>query len=396
MSPHLPAPVDIVDALDWPRFATEHWDRRPVLIRGAGLPRPPFDPNELFEGTVIAAQRPGATHRIRFSAGQRHLVDPGDLLPRPEDASFDAYDRRVTGQLAGEPFSLTVRGLHSAHHPLWARERDFLTGLWEHVGQPSAGATTTLFHGTRAPGPSAVRRGAGFLYVALGAPRLRLGLDGHWSAVEAAPGDLVYWPAGCRHTAEPVRAGSGPSAGATAAVHIGIPREPTRHDCGLPSLLAPGPDPVSPQEGWGGDGIHVPDGDPRDDLPAGLPPVLAAALDHFRQASRPAALERRVAREALLQATNGGLDPVPPPARPGYFTDDDAVRATERVLWSRVGGRQLVAACGHVLETDLSAPELSAVIGLLNAGETVLVGELAPPARTLLSRLAGFRAVERL
>ncbi|MER5946493.1 hypothetical protein ABT127_10565 [Streptomyces sp. NPDC001904] len=386
------APLDILDALDWPRFAAEYWDRRPVLIRGTGLPRPPFDTNELFESAVIAAQRPGAGHRIRFSAGQRHLVDPGDLLPRPEDASFDAYDRRVTEQLAGESFSLMVPCLHSAHHPLWARERDFLSGLWEHVGQPSAGATTTLFHGSCTPGPSAVRRDAGFLYVALGARRLGLGLDGHWSAAEAVPGDLVYWPAGHRHRTDPAGAVPGP----VATVHIGIPRAPTRHGTGLPSLLAPGPDPVSPQAGWGGDGIHVPDGDPPDDLPAGLPPVLAAALDHFRQAARPAALERRVAREALLQATNGGLDPVPPPARPGYFTDDDAVRATERVLWSEVGGRQLVAACGHVLETDLSAPELSAVIGLLNEGGTVLVGELAPPARSLLSRLAGFRAVERL
>ncbi|WP_420036954.1 hypothetical protein ACN2WE_36245 [Streptomyces sp. cg28] len=392
MNPRSPAPLDILDTLDWPRFAAEYWDRRPVLIRGSGLPRPPFDTNELFESAVIAAQRSGAAHRIRFSAGQRHLVDPGDLLPRPEDASFDAYHRRVTGQLGGESFSLVVLCLHSAHHPLWARERDFLTGLWEHVGQPSAGATTTLVHGSRPPGRPAVRRGAGFLYVALGARRLRLGPDGQEGTAEAVPGDLVYWPAGHRLTAAPAPAASG----ATASVHIGIPREPTRHGTGLPSLLAPGPNPVSPQEGWGGDGIHVPDGDPPDDLSAGLPPVLAAALDHFRQAARPAALERRVAREALLQATNGGLDPVPPPARPGYFTDDDAVRATERVLWSEVGGRQLVAACGHVLETDLSAPELSAVIGLLNAGGTLLVGELAPPARSLLSRLAGFRAVERL
>ncbi|NEB78731.1 hypothetical protein G3I40_26390, partial [Streptomyces sp. SID14478] len=88
--------------------------------------------------------------------------------------------------------------------------------------------------------------------------------------------------------------------------------------------------------------------------------------------------------------------PVPPPARPGYFTDDDAVRSVERVLWAEAAGRRLVAACGHTLETDLTAPELSAIVGLLNAGEEVTVGELTPPARSLLSRLAGFRAVERL
>ncbi|MFJ4713679.1 hypothetical protein [Streptomyces sp. NPDC088785] len=387
-----PAPMDVIDALDWPRFAAEYWDRRPVLIRGAGLPRAPFDPNELFESTVIAAQRPGAGHRVRFSTGQRTLVDPGDLLPRPEDASFDAYDRRLTDRLAGASFSLTVLGLHSAHHPLWARERDFLSGLWHHVGQPVAGATTTLFHGRCPPGPSPVRHGAGFLYAARGARRLRLGRDGRWVAAEAAPGDLVYRPAGHRHTTDPAPAGAAP----TTTVHIGIPRDAARPGTGPLPLLAAGPDPLAPRAGWGGDGIHVPDPDPPDELPAELPPVLAAALDHFRRAARPAALERRVARAALSHATNGGLDPAPPPARPGYFTDDDAVRATERVLWSKVGGHRLVAACGHVLETELSAPELSAVIGLLNAGETVLVGELAPPARSLLARLAGFRAVVRL
>ncbi|MYW63368.1 cupin [Streptomyces sp. SID8379] len=388
------APIDRLDRLDWEHFAAEYWDRRPVLFRGSALPHAPFDRNEVFESAVVAAQRPAGHDRVGFTVGQRRLSDPGDLLPGPEDGSFDAYDRRLAGQLAGESFSLVIRGLHSRHHPLWARERDFLAGLWSRVGQPGAGATTTLFHGTRSPSESRTHRGATFLYVVLGSRRLELDRAGHRVAAESAPGDLLYWPAGYRHTAPTPAAASPPSA--TAGVHIGIPRESPRPGTGLHSLLAPGPNPLSPQGGWGGDGIHVPDGDPPDDLPAGLPPVFAAALDHFRQAARPAALQRRVVRETLRQATNGGLGPVPPPARPGHFTDDDAVRATERVLWSPACGRQLVAACGHVLETDLTAPELSAVLGLLNAGETVLVSELAPRARSLVSRLAGFRAVERL
>ncbi|MBO1332162.1 hypothetical protein [Streptomyces sp. VRA16 Mangrove soil] len=389
-SRHRGAPhIDIAETLDWRRFAAEHWDRRPVLIRGSGVPHAPFDLNEVFETAVVAAHRAHTPDRIRFTAGQRRLVDPGDLLPRPEDGSFDAYDRRLAGQLTGESFSLEVRGLHSVHHPLWARERAFLSGLWRRVGQPGPCATTTLCHGAGEPTASRTHQGATFLYLVAGPRRLWIGRDGRWSVADATPGDLVYWPAGHRHTTEP-----GPEP--ATQVRIGVPRAPARPGSGLRTILAPGPNPLSPQGGWGGDGIHVPDGEPPDDLPAGLPPVFAAALDHFRQAARPAAAHGWVAREALRQATNGGLGPVPPPARPGYFTDDDAVRATERVLWSAVGGRRLVAACGHVLETDLSAPELSAVLGLLNSGEPVQVGELTPPARSLMSRLSGFRAVERL
>ncbi|MZD08898.1 hypothetical protein GTW43_28040, partial [Streptomyces sp. SID5785] len=103
-----------------------------------------------------------------------------------------------------------------------------------------------------------------------------------------------------------------------------------------------------------------------------------------------------LAREALRRATDGGLRPVPAAARPGWFTDDDVVRAVERILWVPVAGRPLVAACGHVTECDLAPDELAAVAGLLNAGRPLLVAELTPPARNLLSVLAGFRAVERL
>ncbi|MFI6879866.1 hypothetical protein ACIBL6_41135 [Streptomyces sp. NPDC050400] len=400
------ARIDVLTALDWQRFADEYWDRRPVLIRGLAPADAPFDPNEVFESAVVAAQRPPARERIRLTVGTRLLTDPGDLLPGPEDGTFSGYDRRTLRQLADDPFALVVRDLHAGHHPLWVRERDFLAGLWDRVGQPLAGVSTTLHHGTCEPVPEpeptpsadgAPAYGATFLYTVRGQRGLRLdsGGPGRRTSVETVPGDLLYRPPGFRHSVEPHTVA--PRTAPASVVRIGIPRSPLRPGAELHSLLAPGPNPVSPQAGWGGDDILVPDGDGRSrDLSGTLPPVLAAALDHFKQAARPAALERRVAREALRQATDGGLRPVPPPARPGYFTDDDAVRATERVLWAEVGGRRLVAACGHVLETDLSAPELSSVIGLLNAGHPVQVGELAPPARTLMSRLAGFRSVERL
>ncbi|MFJ8826905.1 hypothetical protein ACIREE_34675 [Streptomyces sp. NPDC102467] len=385
MSPVPISRVDVLESFDWDTFTDTYWDRRPVLIRGAALGVPPFDAHEVFESSVGAAQRPGVgAGQVSFALGPRSLADPGDLLPRPEDGSFARYGRRLLHHAGREPFAFVVRCLHALHHPVWLRARNFLAGLWDRTGQPLLGASTTLWHGTCGPGRLPPSRGASFLYTLLGRPRLRLERGaGRWSAARTAPGDLLYWPAGQRFVAEPGRSPA-------AVVHLGIPRASPLPGHGLRSLLAPGPHPVSPQARWDGDDILVRDeGD-------GLPPVLTEALAHYREAARPAALRRRLVREALLHATDGGLRPVPPPARPGRFTDDDAVRAVERVLWAETSGRRLVAACGHILETDLTGRELSAIVGLLNAGEEVALAELAPTARSLLSRLAGFRAVERL
>lgn len=397
MSPASTPHVDVLESFDWDTFIDGYWDRGPVLIRCGALGPPPFDVHEAFEGAVAAAQR-GSAGQVSLTAGPRRLADPGDLLPQPQDGSFATYDRRLVRQLDRTPFALVVRELHARHHPVWLRARNFVAGLWDRAGQPLLGATTTLCHGTCGPVLPSRVRGATFLYTLLGRTRLRLGAGERGAGpgpvlVEAGPGDLLYWPAGHHCAAEPSRAPA-------AVVHLGVPRHAPGPEAALRSLLAPEPGTAALEGSWGGDDILVPDecgaGPGSEELPAALPRVLTDALRTYRAATRPAPRERWLAREALRHATDGGLRPVPPPARPGYFTDDDAVRAIERVLWSEAAGRRLVAACGHVTETDLTAPELHAVLGLLNAGEAVPVGELAPSARTLLSRLAGFRAVERL
>ncbi|MGP3770183.1 hypothetical protein ACTWJ8_05030 [Streptomyces sp. SDT5-1] len=364
-------PVD--RTVDWQRLAAHHWDRRPALLRGAA----PFDPHEVFEGAVAAAQHT-ATERVRLTVGRRLLTDPGDLLPRPEDGSFTAYDRRVQAQLRATPFTLTTDSLHTDHHPLWARERTFLAQLWTHVGQPLPAIGTTLHHGTAAPchfAPAAPA--ATFLYALHGRHHLHLTApDGTHHCATVTPGDLLYWPADHTPTVHP------PHSPAT-TVRITIPRTPP------PPLDSAPPPPSQPT-------LLVPDGSPPDDLPATLPPALSSALGHLRRETRPAPLRRRLAREALRHATDAGLRPVPPPARPGYFTDDDAVRAVERVVWMPAGGHRYVAACGHVTRTDLPPRELTPLLTLLNTGAPVPIADLPPPARRLLSLLSGFRAVERL
>ncbi|MFJ9174155.1 hypothetical protein [Streptomyces sp. NPDC102360] len=382
-------PVDVLGpvdrSIDWQRLAADHWDRRPALLRPSRTPGPaaPFDRHEVFEGAVAAGHHTTADddERVRFAVGPRRLTDPGDLLPRPEDGSFAAYDRRLQRQLGGAPFTLVVRELHAGHHPLWARERAFFTGLWDAVGRPLVPIGTTLCHGTsEPPRPSPSQpRAATFLYVLHGHHRIRLtGPEKRRWTATAAPGDLLYWPAGHEHTLH------GPRSPAT-TVHVSVPRAP-----------APLIGPSSSHGTWGTVDTLVPADESPEDLPGTLPPPLAAALHHLRQETRPAPLHRRLAREVLRQATDGGLRPVPPPTRPGYFTDDDAVRATERVVWMPAGGHRLVAACGHITRTGLTARELGALLGRLNSGAPLPVSELTPPARRLLARLSAFRAVERL
>ncbi|NEB75523.1 hypothetical protein G3I40_09840, partial [Streptomyces sp. SID14478] len=254
--------VDVLEPFDWDTFVTTYWDRRPVLIRAGGLGAAPFDAHEVFEGAVGATQRPAAG-RVGFTLGPRHLADPGDLLPQPEDGSFATYDRRLLGQVGDETFALVARGLHATHHPVWLRARNFLAALWDRTGQPLLGVTTTLCHGTRSPARLPSMRAATFLYTLLGHARLRLEGGGRWRATRIEPGDLLYWPAGQRYAVEP---GDRPAA----VVHLGIPRTAPQPGHGLRSVLAPGPNPASPQGLWGGDDILVPHEAP----PDALPPVL--------------------------------------------------------------------------------------------------------------------------
>jgi hypothetical protein len=377
------AVTDVLDPLDWPAFARTYWDRRPVVLRtGGGL----FDRHEVFEAAVVAAQSGSGPARAELTVGARLLADPGELLPQQEDGAFGPYDRRLARQLAGSPFCLAVHDPHAAHPRVWSRLRAFLAGLWDAVGPPSGGAGTTLWHGTRPVGGTPPARDAALVHLLAG--RRRLLVTGGGAAPATArtePGDLLYLPPG--HTWS-----AAPAPRAMTAVRIGIPRGPLPAPWpgAVPDAAPSPPGPPRP----GGDDILVRDGDLG--LVDGLPEVLARALDRFRVAARPAAVERRLAREALRRATDGGLRPVPPAARPGWFTDDDVVRAVEPVRWTPAPGRPLVAACGHVTETDLMPDELAVVIGLLNTGRPVRLAELTPPARTLLSRLAGFRAVELL
>ncbi|WP_330278899.1 hypothetical protein OHB53_07100 [Streptomyces sp. NBC_00056] len=395
-----PVRLDRRDRLDWREFGERYWDRQPALF--TSVTPAPFDVHEVFETAVAAAHRGGpfgVPPYAGFAVGGEPQTDPGDFLPQPRDGSFAGYHQRLVRQLSGEPYSLALQAFHAFHHPLWARERAFFSGLWARVGQPAQSAFTTLVHGTyEQPLAEALpgQRVATFLFVLGGRQRMRFGAADRSAsyAVEAGPGDLLYWPSHLSPAAEPY------AGWASTGVRVSVVREGRQaaaelydllYDVTPETLLTPDPDPAGAAPP-GEEGLLVPDAEAGPELPA----PLERALAHFRSAGARGPLEERVARQSLRHWTAGGFRPVPPPAPRGRFGDDDVVRATERVLWTEAAGRRLYSACGHVAATELPAADLAAVLRVLNSGRPLPVRELAPAARVLLAELTAFRALERL
>ncbi|MFE1950085.1 hypothetical protein ACFW9D_06385, partial [Streptomyces sp. NPDC059524] len=230
-----PIRTAVLDPLDWRVFARDHWDRRPVVLRPAGPGTALFDRNEVFESAVVAAQFAVTAARAELTVGSRLLTDPGDLLPLQEDGSFARYDLRLAGRTEGQPFALAVHALHAGHHPLWARERSFLAGLWDEVGRPHGGVSTTLTHGTREPlVPAEAAREARFVCLLTGRRHLRVtDGDGTTSVAATVPGDLLYLPPGHAWSADPAPR-------PVTTVRVGVPRDPHPH-CPPPHPHEPDP-----------------------------------------------------------------------------------------------------------------------------------------------------------
>lgn len=421
--------------LDWDLFVDRYWDRAPVLITPGA--QTPFHEQEVFDALVAAVQPPAHTPatqplNTQLTLDRVVLEQPGELLPQPADGSLAGYDARLTRQLDGQSHALTVSTFHLFHHPQWARQRAFYTGLWERVGLPLNSAITTLFHGTYEHSPVGVHRDrfATFMFALRGHKRMRFWDRCPWEgststmvdyapylpdsfSVDIAPGELLYWPSSYFHVGESdIDAQEHAAPRAATSVNIGVPRDFSRADFEpaeflqdpsretllsgtpdlhrLPALASPvltGPAPA------GDDG----------QLPDDVPPVLAEAVEVLRRATASPRLTERTAALSLRRLTAGGFHPVPPPARKyAPFRHGAQLALTEPVLWTDTGHQRVCGAAGHTLVTSLTPEVLGRLLQLLDTGpvDVVALLDTVPPAQRgdvhdLLGALDTFRVLAR-
>ncbi|WP_103502927.1 JmjC domain-containing protein [Streptomyces sp. SM14] len=411
----LPSPrADDSWAAFWDTFATEHWDRGPVVVRG--LTRPPFTGPETFEAAAAACSGPerAALALPQLTVGRDQQHDPEAALPRADDRSLDGYERRMASQLGGERYALVLSRFHTHAFPLWRRQTEFFAPLWRRTGRPLGGTITTMFHGTYESSPVGVHkdRFATFMFVLRGSKRMRMWPARPWTenvstmpdydahrdgslVIEASAGDLVYWPSSYYHVGE--SAGSGT---ASTSVNVGVAREEHQAEFDLVRFLdgheaqplpvppSPPTDPPRPLLTAGGtDGV------------LGVPAELAAALGRLRDATGPGAVRRRVAGLSVQECTSGGFAPVPPPATglpaPALTA---RVRAVTPVVWTECDGVRLYSAHGHVAVTTLPGTALATLLDRLGGGSPRRAAEvlhgLPAEAGDVLARLATFRALD--
>ncbi|MET7640725.1 cupin domain-containing protein [Streptomyces sp. NPDC005438] len=391
---------------DWDTFVSRYWDREPVLYRG--VDGGPFAEEEVFEASVRGSRPPhplAIPTNLQFLVERRQQTRPRDYLPELSDGSFEGYERRMDQRLDGQRYALVVHRFHAFSHPVWRRARQFYSGLWERVGQPTHSVGSTLFHGSYEHSPVGVHqdRFSTFMFCVRGTKRMRFWAERPWSepvhtvldyrpyldssfVVEVGPGDLLYWPSRYYHVGE--SAGREPAT----SVNVGVPRREHRPYYEIKDLFR-GTRPTASAP------LFTPDAGPDGRLSGELPTALADAVDAFSRELSEEPFQDRATALALRVRTGGGFWPTPPPAAPPPLDEATPVRACAPLLVAPGDGPRRYGANGNV-SAGRAGPEALAVLDRLNAGESVTVSGLPQPlrdeVRALLEELESFRAVTRL
>ncbi|MFE2987706.1 hypothetical protein [Streptomyces sp. NPDC059262] len=377
----------------WKRFAEAHWGREPAAVPFA----PGLGPEQVY-GAVAASCAPPAEDAagVRFAtATQGRLRDAGALLPGCDDADPDAYRDRLHRQLTGSGWLLSVGQPLWRDYELWAHVRELVSGLWRAVGWPALPVTAELSLGERCAGPDAPAPRPGsftLTWVLAGTMTVRLWPEhtGTEYQLAAGAGDLLYWPAGCRHLDHYLYRCTTlrimvPARRAAALTHVrGLLAERMQEDptyAGAPGIL-----PLPPPAG--------PDGE----IGAAEPVAATGRLFSGLAADPGTARELRVSWAARRSAA--GLEPAPPPRPAVPLAPGLRVRASAELLRIPDGpGRAVWAANGHTLTVEGAGPER--VRKRLRPGLALTIRELGRgsrmPAETLtllLSDLHRMRAIE--
>lgn len=329
---------DEVTRLDWDELVARWWERRVVVIRGAGAP---FTLPDSFACAVAAGRRQlGRTHDLadrrdaQFSIDGQPQAVVAPWLPVARDRSFAGYAARLAGALGDRRHALVISRFHGHAHAVWSAARAMFAPLWQRIGLPLTGAITTLFHGDYEATPTGVHRDrfTTMLFALAGRKRMRFWPERPWTepvstitrydaylatsfAIEVGPGDVLYWPSSYYHVGEA-------AGGVATSVHIGIPIDGHRASYVVDDLVS-----------GAGDGGQVPGTARRGrlaprhrplvrgaldasgrlsfSLAPRLPPPLAAALAELQRRTAPEALATRARVLWRDRRAAGGFEPVP-------------------------------------------------------------------------------------
>ncbi|MEU6657718.1 hypothetical protein [Streptomyces sp. NPDC046821] len=373
----------------WIRFAEAHWGREPVAVPFA----PGLRPEQAYR--VIAAACAAPASAVHFATARGRLPTPGTLLPGPDDRDLNTYANRLGRQLDESGWLLSARQPLWRDFEIWSRVRDLLAGLWGAVGRPALPVTAELSVGQHCAGPDAPAPRPGSIaltWVLDGTMTVRLWPEhtGTEFQLTAGAGDLVYWPAGCRHldhyldrcTTLRITVPAHPAAALT---HVReLIAERMQQDsvyAGAPAAL-PFPPPAGPDGRIGA-----------------AEPVAGAARLFSRLAAGPE-LPRELRITWAARHSAAGLEPVPPPRAASRVDPGVRMRASAELFRMPDGpGRAVWAANGHTLPVEGAAAER--VGDRLGSGAAFTARELARETGTpaealvpLLSDLYRIRAIE--
>jgi 50S ribosomal protein L16 3-hydroxylase len=224
------------------------WEREPARLAAIGAP-PLLSDEEVLAGLVAAADEyragmsdPLRARRTAESGWLRFYVDRGArmtdvaaFLPTSLDRTTEAYLARAGAAFGGRAIELVVNQFQSYSYVLWQRLRELLVPLYARVGIPADHSDAVLFLRDHAVGFGLHSDAAGvFMFVLRGRKRVRLWprtalvetafeygthnyttLLDRATTLEAAAGDVVYWPSSYFHSVE---ADPGPSV----SINVGL------------------------------------------------------------------------------------------------------------------------------------------------------------------------------
>lgn len=419
-----PVPAMPGDAF-WRDFVAEHWNQRPTVLRNL-LGAPLISLDELRRVLVRAAD--DAAIGTRSVWIDRRKLTPAETAATritADDASIGAYLDRLGG--GREVFGVQYT-LHPHSAELWLRARDFVQGLFRHIGIPPT-CDTDLCFGQYSATPRGPHRDDhnNFAFVLAGTKRFLFWPEGYFEArgvpvlsveassvglaqgsaswprelgawgpferffddaivLEGRPGDVFFWPHPYWHMAvcDP---------GETTLVLAISLFTRTRTDF-LSSLV-------------GGLARQVVAGDPAERIlswpvpgdPAQTPPAIeqaVAELGRLRDVLDAGTLRSLLVEQWRAHVSGLGLGRVPAREVAGLPAEAGRVRVDARypITWQAQGREIRAWANGTLIELE-GAEAAAPFLGRLGSGEWTAIDLAREPAlRPLVERLHAARALE--